>query len=409
MMQAIEVQQSLFNYAALDTETRIVVQQRTSEIKTLMRRSAQDIIDIGQKLIEVKGRLGHGHFGGWLESEFSWTPMTAQRFMQVAERFKNNNLLDFNIAPSALYALAAPSTPEPARIEAVSRAQSGEIITHSAAKTIINGHKPAKVAYVENDDTARIAAIRKVIAGQPDAESVIIDDLKEGRRGWYHEAILCYCDDTTPEEWQRIALKYFRELTANTPAAVTPVTSTSDVRFVQGEPKPYPPGDILPSGHAAEYSPVRLAVTPVAQRPLTVTECEAAIARYLERHGQPDDPAMQRVLLDGLDIKDMTPVIREDRTITHDTFKNARRRIADELDRQIHAARKVAEIDRSQRTLRLSYAQVRALYAYLLIKGLGPNEGDERVGRAMDPSPEDFEAAFEAIRRAALYAPEVSV
>lgn len=33
-------------------------------------------------------------------------------------------------------------------------------------------------------------------------------------------------------------------------------------------------------------------------------------------------------------------------------------------------------------------------------------EGDERVGRAMNPSVDDFEAAFEVIRRAALYAPE---
>lgn len=181
-------------------------------------------------------------------------------------------------------------------------------------------------------------------------------------------------------------------------------------RFIPGEPKPYPSGDILPNGHATEYNPVRLAVTPVTPieaRPLTVTEAEAAIARYLERHGQPDDPAMQRVILDGLTVDHLKPVIRDDRMITHDTFKNARRRIAEDLDRQIFAERKAAQ--GAQRTLRLSYAQVRALYAYLLIKGLGPNEGDERVGRAMDPSPEDFEAAFEAIRRAALYAPEVSV
>ena len=51
----------------------------------------------------------------------------------------------------------------------------------------------------------RLAAVRKVIASQPEAAETILDDLKEGRRGWYHDAILCYCDDTTPEEWKRIA------------------------------------------------------------------------------------------------------------------------------------------------------------------------------------------------------------
>jgi hypothetical protein len=34
-------------YASLDIETRIVVQQRTSEIRILMQRTAQDLVEIG--------------------------------------------------------------------------------------------------------------------------------------------------------------------------------------------------------------------------------------------------------------------------------------------------------------------------------------------------------------------------
>ncbi len=89
-------------------------EQRTGEIKTLMKRAAQDIIDIGQKLIEVKLRLGHGHFQSWTRHEFGWSYETAARFMRVADQFKTVNLTDMSIAPSALYLLAAPSTPEPA-------------------------------------------------------------------------------------------------------------------------------------------------------------------------------------------------------------------------------------------------------------------------------------------------------
>ncbi|MCB0105489.1 MAG: DUF3102 domain-containing protein [Caldilineaceae bacterium] len=196
-----QIVQMGFDYAALDSETRIVVQQRTSEIKTLMRRSAQDIIDIGQKLIEVKARLGHGNFGGWLESEFSWTPMTAQRFMQVAERFKNNNLLDLSIAPSALYALAAPSTPEPARAEAIERAQAGEAITHSAAKTIIEEHRASPSAHVwagddETEDIVWIApepSITEVAQAIGDRLAANVDSIRtsphvahnSGNNEWY--------------------------------------------------------------------------------------------------------------------------------------------------------------------------------------------------------------------------------
>ena len=144
------IQAGLFSYTSLDIETRVVVQQRTEEIKTLMRRTAQDIIDIGTKLIEVKERLGHGNFGGWLESEFGWTDKTARRFMSVADRFKMDNLSDLNIGASALYLLAAPSTPESARIETIDRAQNGEPITHKVAKQIVTD---AKVEHIEIEQT----------------------------------------------------------------------------------------------------------------------------------------------------------------------------------------------------------------------------------------------------------------
>lgn len=134
---------TLFNYQGLDTETRIVVKQRTEEIKVLVRRSAQDIIDIGNKLIEVKAQLGHGNFGSWLDAEFGWAERTARSFIQVAEKFKSANFADLKIGTSALYLLAAPSTPEPVRVEAIRRAEAGETITHTAAKKMIIDLKPA--------------------------------------------------------------------------------------------------------------------------------------------------------------------------------------------------------------------------------------------------------------------------
>ena len=57
--QAIE-----FSYGMLSLATCKVVQQHTIEIKGLLRRTAQDIIDIGEKLSEVKQELGHGQFVG---------------------------------------------------------------------------------------------------------------------------------------------------------------------------------------------------------------------------------------------------------------------------------------------------------------------------------------------------------
>ncbi len=124
-----------FNYASLDAPTSQFVQQQTGEIQALMKRTAQNIIEVGQKLIEVKDTLGHGYFLTWLRAEFGWSYPTAARFMRVANSFKGSYQTD-NFAPTALYELASPSTPQAARDEALARAEAGESITGQAAKSI---------------------------------------------------------------------------------------------------------------------------------------------------------------------------------------------------------------------------------------------------------------------------------
>ena len=120
-----------------DLESREIIQQHTTEIKALAKRTAQDIIEIGKRLIAVKALLPHGAFIAWLESEFGWHRATANRFIQVAQQFGGKDLSQIaTFEPSALYLLAAPSTPESVREEAIERAASGETITHEKAKAM---------------------------------------------------------------------------------------------------------------------------------------------------------------------------------------------------------------------------------------------------------------------------------
>ncbi len=142
-----ESPEQIFNYEELEEETRNFVKTRTAAIKALMKRTAQDIIEIGQELIGVKSRLGHGTFIAWLKMEFGWTRRTANNFIHVAERFKWENFSHLDFAPSALYLLASPSITEEARDEALSRAESGEAITHRVAKEIIEGQVIANLIH----------------------------------------------------------------------------------------------------------------------------------------------------------------------------------------------------------------------------------------------------------------------
>ena len=128
-----------FDYSALDVETLSFVTKQAGEIRSLMKRTAQNIIEVGQKLLEIKRRLGYGRYRRWIEAEFNWSKSTANSFENVAKQFANVQNLDI-FTPSVLYELAAPSTPESARQEAIARAKAGEKIGCKSAREIKKKH-----------------------------------------------------------------------------------------------------------------------------------------------------------------------------------------------------------------------------------------------------------------------------
>jgi hypothetical protein len=91
--------------------------EHADAIRSLRKRAASDIIEIGNRLIDVKeNHCAHGEWLPWLEAEFGWSESTALRFMRVAEMAaKSVTVTDLDIPIGSLYQLAAPSTPEPVR------------------------------------------------------------------------------------------------------------------------------------------------------------------------------------------------------------------------------------------------------------------------------------------------------
>jgi hypothetical protein len=79
-------------------------------------------------------------FMPYLTHEIRMSHESARLFMNVAPVFGDNpKILDF--APSILFELAKPSTPESTRIEALSRAEQGKIVKHAIAREIIQEHR----------------------------------------------------------------------------------------------------------------------------------------------------------------------------------------------------------------------------------------------------------------------------
>ena len=103
--------------------------------------TAAGIVQIGQYLTEVKGRLKHGKFQDGIAREFSWSDNSARNFMHVYERFKNRNFRNLEIDVSALYLIAAPSTPEHVVQVVIERARSGEPMTRAKAEEVLEDYR----------------------------------------------------------------------------------------------------------------------------------------------------------------------------------------------------------------------------------------------------------------------------
>lgn len=65
----------------------------TTEINVYKAQAGACIVEIGKRLIRAKELLPHGQWAAWLSQEVEFSERTAQRFMKVAESYKNPTAL----------------------------------------------------------------------------------------------------------------------------------------------------------------------------------------------------------------------------------------------------------------------------------------------------------------------------
>lgn len=63
------------------------------QAENLARMSYLFLAEVGQKLIEVKGRLKHGHFENWCENNLEFSKSKAEKCMKLAKRMNDENSL----------------------------------------------------------------------------------------------------------------------------------------------------------------------------------------------------------------------------------------------------------------------------------------------------------------------------
>jgi hypothetical protein len=212
-----------FDYEILSPQQRTVVQNCTGEIKERLRRTAQDVWEVGQKLVEVRSQLEHGQFEAWLSAEFGWSRRTAYNFINVHEAFsESTNFAQLDIATSALYKLAAPSTPESIRHEFLNKAEKGEKITHKEISRVLTRAKSPNVVEqpqpISLPSQKILQVIPKAKAGLevPEVEKTLIDqppipskpvmnptqiEIKSGCWYLFDQINFLFCGDTALDEF----------------------------------------------------------------------------------------------------------------------------------------------------------------------------------------------------------------
>lgn len=100
-----------YDYAQVPEAHREQVQRAALDIKRRLKRTVEDMIEIGLRLNEVK-QLLPGKFNDWIADEFSMSRRTAFEFRNVADRFADKSAIIALLSPTIVRLLAAPSVPD---------------------------------------------------------------------------------------------------------------------------------------------------------------------------------------------------------------------------------------------------------------------------------------------------------
>jgi len=76
------------------------------EILIFKAQASASMLEIGRRLIEAKAQLNHGEFLSWLEEKVEFSVRTAQRFMRIAEGYKDSDTVTLLGTRKALALLA---------------------------------------------------------------------------------------------------------------------------------------------------------------------------------------------------------------------------------------------------------------------------------------------------------------
>ena len=142
-----------FDYASISYEDGLALRRSAEEVRTLVKRTAENIVSVGRHLSDAKKRLARGYWLPWLKKEFSWTDRTAENYIRVFEWYRRAEakieaelLQSFDI--TAIYELSGRLTPAAVTDKAIEKAKASVHVTKAVVKDLKSKAPPRVIEAV---------------------------------------------------------------------------------------------------------------------------------------------------------------------------------------------------------------------------------------------------------------------
>jgi len=117
-----------------------------------LKRTAYEYVNLSQICHEYHQEFGYQDYSKWIKESLGLGSTRGDQLLNVYEQFGSTTQSVVDYLPVAtMFLLAAPSTPESARTEAIEKAENGESLTIKQTKELVEAHKRIDVLRKELD------------------------------------------------------------------------------------------------------------------------------------------------------------------------------------------------------------------------------------------------------------------
>lgn len=120
-----------FDYNTLPSALRSELRAEADFIRAQVKMTVVTIIKTGKALSAIKGKLKHGEFSAWVESECGFTLRTAENYIRAAAFAEGKSETVALLPPATVYKLAAKSAPPEVAQAVIERLEGGATVTQS--------------------------------------------------------------------------------------------------------------------------------------------------------------------------------------------------------------------------------------------------------------------------------------